>query len=139
MVGAKTRISSPRNPMATRAAANRFVLCAALVLSVGLLATGCFDPIVGAECAEGYALCEGQCRVWTGNPDHCVDCGHACLLGCSSGLCLEDGDAGARPDSRRDADSAPPADALVCEMGIPCPPICVDEQNDPYNCGFCGN
>ena len=34
-------------------------LLAALVLAVS--AAGCFDPLVGARCAEGYVPCQGRC------------------------------------------------------------------------------
>ena len=51
-------------------------------------ALGC-SPVVGAECADGYAECQGRCVDLYSDTEHCGACGSACPTGsyCSLGEC----------------------------------------------------
>lgn len=75
-----------------------------LLLLIVAALPACFDPIVGAECATGYALCGRKCVNITTEADNCGGCGRVCGSGvCSNGVCLA-GDAGGGPpgDARLD-------------------------------------
>ena len=43
-----------------------------------LLAGGCLDPIVGAECGESYDDCGGTCVDLATDENNCGMCGMAC-------------------------------------------------------------
>jgi len=67
-----------------------------IICLVSLHAVACTSPILGAECAPGYALCGGACVDIQVDPEHCGACDSVCGGGqsCTDGRC--DGfDAGA--------------------------------------------
>jgi len=86
---------------------SRHAVLAALALA------GCYDSLVSGECADGYAMSDGTCRVDLGP------------------------DAG-RPDAGQH-DAGPMADALACTLPeVACLDGCTDVTGDPNNCGACG-
>ena len=111
---------------------------------------GCASPIVGAECAEGYTLCDGRCVDLATDGDHCGSCGNVCVDGlCVDGMCpagpadmgpmdmgtpVDAGDGGrVRPDF------GPPPEC-ACNLGEACcDAMCVDTDVEPTSCGACGN
>lgn len=78
----------------------------------GLALSGCFDSLVGGECAEGWVLEGGECR----------------LAGAVSG----DVDAGI--GATGDVDGG----AATCAAGEAWCGVCVDLSDDPDHCGACG-
>lgn len=112
---------------------------AALLLSA--LCVGCFDPLVGPACADGYTACEGKCVDLAADSEHCGACGSVCETGdCAAGLCLAD----IGPDAAVAADATPrnttpDAQPLECQSGeIACSGICAAPQANPDHCGACG-
>jgi hypothetical protein len=100
-----------------------------LLAALALLVAGCFDPIVGARCADGYVPCKGQCvAVCTADggqsplPDGAAPTGDAAPsspetgLVPDGGLLLPDGahpdDSGATP-SDAGKDAAAPTDGAL--------------------------
>jgi hypothetical protein len=75
---------------------------------------GCFDPLIGAQCAEGYGECTGDCVDLATDPANCGACGVTCAGSCVQGLCSEG------------------AGALTCDGEL------VASGFDPDNCGACG-
>lgn len=88
------------------------VIAAASVLALG----GCFDSLVGGECAEGWVPEGGRCRLAGGESD--VD----------AGVGTADIDAGGGGDGL----------SSTCEPGESWCGACVDLSSDPDNCGACG-
>jgi len=122
-------------------------------------ALGC-SPVVGAECADGYAECQGRCVDLYSDTEHCGACGSACPTGsyCSLGECTgaqrEDaggaiGDAGVAHGDRPPVGWIHPGHPLdvpgpswtgpSCDIGeLRCGEACVRPDTDPSNCGACG-
>lgn len=111
------------------------------------LVSGC-DSILGAECADGFELCDGRCvplgtceSDFDGGPDGSIDAG-------DSGTELDAGDAaldattddgsmgdGSMDDAGRGDASVPPG----CDLGeFLCGDLCADGRSDPMHCGGCG-
>lgn len=97
----------------------RAVLLALALFALALGATGCFDPLVGAECAAGHLQCGSLCVDTRSSALHCGGCDRPCLGQCSQGVCLA-GDGGAPdgglldgevPDGERPDTEAGPGDA----------------------------
>ncbi|MBO6938033.1 MAG: hypothetical protein JJ863_23900 [Deltaproteobacteria bacterium] len=112
---------------------------------------GCASPVVGAECAAGYELCDGRCVDLSSDGAHCGACGNACVDGvCVDGVCpggplldggpdADVGDMGPRDGGRDRPDFGPPP-ACACNLGESCcDATCVDVDIEPGNCGACGN
>jgi hypothetical protein len=94
---------------------------AALML---VLLGGCLDPVVGADCADGTELCDGRCV--TAGTCTVPDAGPG---GDGGG---GDGDGGGGED--------PDAGSPACDVGETlCNEVCVDLDEDPDNCGECGD
>ncbi len=122
---------------------------------VALFAVGCASPIVGAECAEGYELCDGRCIDPSNDGAHCGGCGNACADGvCVDGVCPAgpadaglDGavsdmgiDDGGRSDMGRVRPDFGPPPECACNLGQSCcDATCVDVAVEPTDCGACGN
>lgn len=123
-----------------------------VVLATVALAGGCASPIVGAECAEGFELCDGRCVDLASDPMHCGGCGVVCSDGiCVDGVCPGgpvidggggDADMGTPPPTdmgRVRPDFGPPPEC-ACNLGESCcDAMCVDVDVDPSSCGSCGN
>lgn len=92
---------------------------AALGLAAALLAlpAGCFDSLLGAPCAAGYAMVGGACVAAEAPPDGSPP------------------DAG---DPRPDADPTP--DGTICAAPLEdCGGVCVDTSSSASDCGTCGH
>lgn len=76
-----------------------FVVALASLTGVVTL-QGCGDPIVGAECADGFVLCDGRCINTLVTEAHCGGCNQRCAPGvlCLSGVCGGGVDMGASQD-----------------------------------------
>ncbi len=111
-------------------------------LSLYLLAGGCLDSLVSAECTDELTECAGTCVALDSDPHNCGGCGIACEGACVQGECRggaaagdrvalgADGGAGTEvdgaPDFRSDGGAAPDADGAcgpACASGI-----CLDGQ-----------
>jgi hypothetical protein len=126
---------------------------AALWLVAALLASGC-ESILGAQCADGFEICEGRC-VPIGACDVVEDGGGS--DGGDAGIDLDashdagdgglvdvDGSNGGGDGSIGDAgegDAAMGDGAMppLCDLGeIFCDDLCRDARTDPLHCGGCG-
>lgn len=132
-----------------------------------VLVAGCTSPIVGAECADGYAACGNSCVDLSSDPRHCGACGHECpsMQACVGGVCGRDGlDGGPWSTSDGSADDAsgpftgdggaPGGDGSTvpldggrptdggppsgCDLGQLFCGECVEPSTDPRHCGECG-
>lgn len=82
-------------------------------LSLGLIVlAGCLSPIVGAECAEGFVLCDDRCVELDSNALHCGACGNVCAIRCESGVCIDGADTGVDADAGADTGDTGPDGAL---------------------------
>jgi hypothetical protein len=93
-------------------------------------ATVCARQCLNATCSPGWTDCNGTCRDLANDPDHCGACGAACpslphatAVLCQSGACFVSTCAPGFANCDGN-------DATGCET---------DLQNDPTNCGTCGN
>jgi hypothetical protein len=72
-------------------AASRLALGLAAVV---LTTPGCFDPIVGFPCADGYTACGELCVDLQSSNGNCGACGNACQGQCAAGMCVAGGGTG---------------------------------------------
>lgn len=83
-----------------------------------MLASACSVPYVIVErCDESLSLCDGACVDLHSEPDHCGECGQACVDGleCVRGRCINE-----------------------CELRAErCDGGCVDLASSPFHCGAC--
>lgn len=87
-----------------------------------VLVGGCaLDPLVGADCLDGWIECDGVCVDPTTDETSCGGCGNVCAAGqeCVGGVC--GGDTGCELPE------------VWCDAAA-----CADLQTDPANCGACG-
>ncbi|MDQ3032929.1 MAG: hypothetical protein M3Y87_10965 [Myxococcota bacterium] len=120
-----------------------------VIALIAMLASGC-DSILGAECADGFEICDGRCVLigtcddaLDGGIDGSIDAGDA-DLDRDADVPLDaprddgsPGDAGdgSTGDAGRGDASLPPG----CDLGeILCDDLCVDGRSDPDHCGGCG-
>jgi hypothetical protein len=139
----------------------RYGLQAAWLAGLFGLLQSCADPIVGAECRDGFDLCTGKCVQLDSDFRNCGGCGNDCgFFICDEGMCsgtelrpdagLPDGgvplrDAGPLGDAALDASSdipdarvSPDSGVSGCGLGeIECGGSCVDPGTNPEHCGTC--
>jgi hypothetical protein len=129
-----------------------------VLIFLGLL--GCGSPLVGLECRDGYARCGDACYDLRRDAQHCGGCGISCRQDqmCVDSMCVVSwdaaiGDAGSdagSADAGKDASVFPPVPPhctgegspadCTCDLGqLKCGLTCVDANEDPANCGECGN
>ncbi|MDQ3366665.1 MAG: hypothetical protein M3680_14670 [Myxococcota bacterium] len=99
-------------------------LTAALLMTAPLLG-GCFDSLIGAPCAAGYALVEGRCVAAAELPDAGID------------------EPPPPPDAELVEELPPTPEGLspdvpVCtQPKLTCGGACRDVATDPAHCGAC--
>lgn len=135
------------------------------LVAAAALAGGC-ESIVGAECADGFELCEGRCVLvgaCEARADGGVDAGEGGIeldasarpdgdAGDDGGLQLDGSNGDDSGSSAGDAGDGGLGDAAVgdasmgdaampplCDLGeISCDDLCRDARTDPLHCGACG-
>jgi hypothetical protein len=105
----------------------------------GLLGTDQHCQRCGDACGSGAACCDGTCRSaeeFRHDDQNCGGCGRACGEDtyCCWNDCIPRGGTTGLPADRDACGCEQDCRSLMC-----CGKECVDLQNDPYNCGFCGN
>lgn len=83
----------------------------------------------GNICGTGWDCCDGMCKNIQTDPQNCGACGKICTGGkiCSGGNCV-------CPPMQIDCNG------FCCATGESCcSNVCRNLQNDPQNCGSCGN
>ena len=152
---------------ARRPSFNGRAFAAALwIAALPLVAGGCLDSVVSAECSAEATACGDVCVDTASDPDNCGGCGLVCDGECSAGLCSSDSpptgptaiddpsmdgsgpepgdDAPGPKDGPKDGntiDDAPTVDEppVPCDLGEEsCENQCVFTGNDASNCGGCG-
>jgi hypothetical protein len=119
-----------------RRASRRAVLRGAAGATVaGALVYAGVQPTVAQDtCDEGLTTCDGECVDLMTNLENCGECGNSCVpaavgVNCIQGQCVRI--------------SCPAALPTYCgELGENDPNYvdnCADTENDPNNCGSCGN
>jgi hypothetical protein len=108
-----------------------------------VLLAGCGSSVVGAECAAGFVVCDGQCVDLSSDARHCGACGVVCTE-CDRGMCVGPmpdagiGDAAIGSDPEDPIDEPP--FVRSCGIGeLECGAACVRPDSDPRHCGACGS
>lgn len=96
-------------------------LCCAWTIGVLALLQGCADPIVGAECREGFTVCDHGCALLESDFRHCGACGNDCgAFVCDEGVCSTTQvrpDAGLADGEVPFRDAGPSSDAALDASG----------------------
>lgn len=106
---------------------------------VAAMLAGCGEAVVDGSCADGYAYCDGACRIASA----CSPADAAREAPDAAGDALDDsGFADTLADTFADTMDArdPLGETTACEPPTTaCPAGCVDLDVDPNNCGACGH
>jgi hypothetical protein len=110
-------------------------------------------PVEGEAggCTGGKTMCGSTCTDTGSDPKNCGECGNACPKGqvCSAGMCGYSCSppatlCGLPPEGGTSMDATGGAetggdDATTTDAGGATTPYCANLNNDPNNCGGCGN